>query len=106
MGPGGRVAAALGGMLVLVLALNRFFFVSRFSIDGEGITARYPLKRMSLQWKNLRRFAHDARGGYLSTRAVRSRMDAYSGMHVMFGDCRETVISLIQKCLREKEGEG
>ncbi len=34
--------------VVLLVSLNRFFFPSRFTIDGEGITARYPLRRQRL----------------------------------------------------------
>jgi hypothetical protein len=55
----------------LVLALNRFFFPSRFVIDAEGITACYPVRRLRLKWAELRRFAHDKSGAFLSTRAVR-----------------------------------
>ncbi len=31
-------------LVVLVAALNRFYFPSRFSIDHGGITARHPLR--------------------------------------------------------------
>ena len=83
-------------ILVLVLALNRFFFPSRFTIDQHGITARYPLQRRRLEWHQLRRFVHDARGGYLSTRASASRLDPYRGLHLLFGNRRSRVIERIQ----------
>ena len=90
--PGWSLLAAL----VLVAALNRFFFPSRFTIDANGITARYPLGRRRLEWHRLRRFLHDARGGYLSTRATASRLDAYRGTHLLFGSSRARVVELIQ----------
>lgn len=94
---------AWGGvsLVVLVGGLNRFFFPSRFVIDEEGITARYPLRRMTLRWKELRRFVHDRHGGYLSTRMRSSRMDAYKGMHILFGNKRDAVIECITRHMSE-----
>jgi hypothetical protein len=78
--------------LVLVLALNRFYFRSRFVIDDEGITAAYLLRRQRMRWAELRRFVCDDAGAYLSTRARRSWLDAYRGLHVLFGRHRHDVV--------------
>ena len=83
-------------VIVLVAALNRFFFPSRFSIDPDGITARYLLRTQRYRWKDLRRFVVDKRGGYLSTRSRRSWLDAYRGLHVLFGEHRTSVIERIR----------
>ena len=88
---------------VLVLALNRFFLPSRFSIDGEGITAFFPLRKRRFRWNEIRRFVHDDHGGYLSTRARRSRLDAYSGLHVLFGDRDREVIEQIRSRIEPGE---
>ena len=107
---GAGVIAAVGGaaylsfgagwsilsVIVLVVALNRFFFPSRFTIDPEGITARYPLRTQRFRWGDLHRWAVDRHGCYLSTRARRSRLDAYRGMHVLFGRHREAVLDGIR----------
>ncbi len=82
---------------VLALALNRFFLPSRFTIDGEGITAQYPLRRQRFRWADLRRVASDAHGAYLGTRVRRSWLDAYRGVHVLFGDQGETVMRHIRR---------
>jgi hypothetical protein len=99
--PAWMVPAALGAAAVLILATNRFFFPSRFTIDEEGITARYPLRTMHRKWTELRRFVHDRDGGYLSRRARASRLDGYQGMHILFGDQRDVVIDRIRRFLRE-----
>jgi hypothetical protein len=94
--------SSLWGVLavaLLMLALNRFFFPSRFIIDGEGITAHYPLRRKRLCWTDLRRFARDESGGYLSTRVRPSRLDAYRGMHILFGREREAILTRIREHL-------
>ena len=99
---------AAASLVVLVLALNRFFLPSQFVIDAEGITARYPLRRQRIRWANLRRFVHDKHGGYLSTRSRRSRFDAYSGMHVLFGPHpqRDTIIQEIESHVSDTATQG
>ena len=95
----GNPAWAGLSIVVLVLALNRFFFPSRYTIDEEGITANYPLRKVRLLWKDLKRFVHDQHGGYLSTRARASRLDAYQGMHILFDDQRDRIIECIDRLL-------
>lgn len=93
-----RVVGVVAG-LVLVASLHRFFFPSRFEIDADGITARYLLRTQRFPWSRLRRFTHDQRGGYLSSRGRASRFDAYRGLHILFGDQRERVVGLIRSHL-------
>jgi hypothetical protein len=96
---------ALIAVLVLILALNRFFFPSRFIVDGEGITAHYPMRRRRCRWQDLRRFVHDDRGGYLSTRALPSRLDAFRGLHVLFGAERARVVAEIRRHMVAQEAQ-
>jgi hypothetical protein len=109
------LAAAAGQMMqslwwtifalaLFLVFLNRFFFPSRFVIDEEGITARYPLRRLRLRWTDLRRFVHDRYGAFLSTRARRSWLDGYRGMHILFGDQRQAVLDRIRAHLPEGAG--
>ena len=87
---------ALLALVVLAGSLNRFMLCSRFSIDAQGITADYPLRTQTLEWRDVRRFERDRFGGFLSTRAVPSRLDAYRGMHLLFGDSRDEDIRQIE----------
>jgi hypothetical protein len=89
-------AWSAAAIVVLVVALNRFYFRSRFRIDPEGITARYPLRSRRCRWAEVRRFMVDEHGGYLSTRARRSWLDAYRGLHILFGRQRPEVIERIR----------
>ncbi len=100
----GSIAWGVVSLAVMVAGLNRFFFTSRFVIDDEGITASYPMRRLHLRWAELRRFMHDRHGGYLSTRARASRLDAYKGMHILFGDRRDAVIECIKRHMSEARG--
>ena len=46
-------AWSAAAIVVLVVALNRFYFRSRFRIDPEGITARYPLRSQRCRWADV-----------------------------------------------------
>jgi hypothetical protein len=95
-GLGGALAWSGGAAALLVLSTHRFYLPSRYAIDDEGITAISWLGRRHLRWADLRRFTCDANGGYLSTRARPSRLDAFKGMHVLFGDQRDEVVAAIR----------
>lgn len=92
---------AAAAAIVLVLSLRRFFFPSSYAIDGQGITARSALTTRRLRWAHARRFLTDGNGGYLSSRANRSWLDAYRGMHVLFGRHRDEVLGRISDHLRD-----
>lgn len=97
----GSVAWSLLAVVVLVLALNRFYFPSRFEIDQDGISARYLLSRDRYEWASVRRFLWDARGAYLSTRRKSSWLDAYRGLTVLFGNHQAEIMKLIRRHMDE-----
>ncbi len=90
----GLVAATL-----LVLSLHRFFFPSTFTIAADGIEASFFFGSQRYQWKDIRRFYHDKHGAFLSTRSKPSWLDAYRGMHLLFGTAREEVLRRIRQRL-------
>jgi hypothetical protein len=90
---------------LMVLGLNRFFFPSRFRIDEEGITAEFPMRSRRFAWVELQRFAHGPRGGYLSSRSRPSRLEGRRGLHILFGEARESVVPRIEARLPEGAGE-
>ena len=75
---------AVGSVLLLTLALHKFYFVSTFEVDDEGISTVHFMTSQRMRWEHVRRFLHDERGGYLSRRAVRNRLDAWQGMHLQW----------------------
>ena len=92
----GSRAWAVVSAVILVMSLNRFFFASEFSLDDEGITARWPFRRQKRRWDEIRRFDHGRHGGTLSRRAVRNRLDSFQAMPVLFGRDSHDVVSAIR----------
>ena len=86
-------------VIILFVALNRFFMPSRFIVTDEGIRAQYPLSQRFIRWADVRRFASDANGGFLSTRASASMLDSIKGMHLMFGEVREEAMAALRRHL-------
>ena len=90
--------------LVLIVSLNRFFFPSRFTIDGNGVAANYLFGSRRFDWSEIRRFQHDRHGVYLSTRATASRLDAYRGIQLLFGRSKDEVLRRVQSQLPQSGG--
>ncbi len=67
-----------------------------YIIDSQGIVAKYLFRKQRYLWKNIRRFNYTKYGGYLSGRKQSSRLDAFRGMHILFGSHRDDVIFKIQ----------
>lgn len=79
-----------------LVTLQRFFLPSEFCIDEDGVTAKFTFTSLKYAWKEIRRFQHDGRGAFLSTRRCPSLFDSFRGMHLMFADNREQVIERIE----------
>jgi hypothetical protein len=92
---------SIAAAAALIVSLNRFFFPSEFTIDQNGIRSRELLRRKLLRWSDVRRFAHDANGGFLSRRSRPSWTDSHAGMHILFGDRGGEIIGIIQQKLSE-----
>lgn len=94
-----QIAWGLFAILIMVVGCNRFFFPTRYELDAEGITARFPLKTIHYQWTELRRFVYDETGGFLSPRARRSFLDEYRGISLLFPEDAEPIIAEIRQRL-------
>ncbi|MFQ6608212.1 MAG: hypothetical protein ACE5EE_06710 [Fidelibacterota bacterium] len=90
------ILLTLFSIFVLVLQLNRFYFPSSFSINSQGISAKYLLRSQRMNWSKIKRIEQDNYGAYLSKREIPSRWDAFRGMQILFGNEREKVKSLLK----------
>ncbi len=96
----------VGAIVIFGMSLSKFFFVTEFVIDDEGIYAKYPLGKKSLKWGRVKRFVHRDGLGYLSTRSKANRLDGYRGMSIRFGDDGDEVIARIEARVKSgKSGE-
>ncbi len=87
--------AAGGSILFLFLTLNRFFLPTRYRIDEQGVSARFPLGGRALAWSEIRRFPHDREGGYVSPRDRGGALDT-RGISLLFAGRGAAIIALIE----------
>lgn len=88
-----RETWALFVTAVFCLALNRFYFVTRYSISDDEITARLPLLRTrTLRWDEVRRIEIGPNGAWVSPYRRRSWREQRRGVHVLFGRQRERIL--------------
>jgi len=82
----------VGSFVLLILFLNRYFLPSRFEMDAEGITARFPLVRRRLEWRDVHQVVTGRLGAWLSPRRRPSFYDP-RGVQVLYGPERDAVVS-------------
>ncbi|RMF71894.1 MAG: hypothetical protein D6744_17405 [Planctomycetota bacterium] len=82
---------SIGAAVVMCLALSRFFFPTRYRIDGEGVTAWTALTTRSIAWRDVRRIEVGGHAAWISPSRQRNWREARRGVHVLFGDAASDV---------------
>jgi len=96
----------VGAIFIFGTSLSKFFFVTEFVIDDEGIYAKYLTGKKGLKWGRVKRFVHRDGLGYLSTRSKVSWLDGYRGMMIRFGDDGGEVIARIEELVKSGKSGG
>ena len=84
----------MGVLLTAVLlgSLSSSLFTSRFSINAQGVFARYPLRSKFYAWDQIRRVKTFQHVGYLFKRKKPSNLDGWIGLSLYFGAQREEIM--------------
>lgn len=95
----GWVGAALGAGLVLS-AVAEFLLPVRYRLTTHGAYCSYGLARLAIPWPSVRRVILGANSVRLSPFRTPSRLDAFRGVELRFGDAdsdsgRDRVLSII-----------
>jgi hypothetical protein len=86
--------------LVVGVSLRNFLLPGEFRIDSAGVSVRRLAWTRCYPWRDVRRFLHDANGGFISPRARSSVMDLFRGMHLVFDGNRELVVAAVERSMR------
>jgi len=90
---------------VLIATQATFFFPSTFSIDADGIRAKYPIQRKYYRWSQVRRVMFGKDSCCFFTRKKPSTLDGFSGLPVLYGAKRDEIEAVIKQYLPEKVTE-
>ena len=92
------------GVLLLglfIASLSTFLFPSRFKIDDEGMTARYPIRKKYYKWSQVRRAKFFDEACYLFSRKKPSNLDGWSGIAVFYGNQKDEIVASVKAHLQE-----
>jgi hypothetical protein len=97
--------AVLGVALVL-MALSKFFFPSRYRLSEQGAEAHEPLSAgKRLAWSEVRRIVLDRDAAWLSPFRERQARERHRGVGLAFGRHSETVTAWLREMARRLEIE-
>ncbi|MCW5933103.1 MAG: hypothetical protein KIT45_02225 [Fimbriimonadia bacterium] len=80
------------GFWIMLSATADYLFPIRFRIDSEGARQRTAFGLRLLLWSRIKRIRWDTHGVLLSPLAQPSRLDAYRGVYLLYGDDQEAEI--------------
>jgi len=103
---GGDLLWGVTGAVLLLSTLNRWFLPTSYRFDDDVFEAGFPLRRRSVDWKQVRRLVIDPRGGWLSSRRVESRLRAGAGLDLYWGREPDRAMDRLMAAAIAKRDEG
>ncbi len=92
--------------VVLLASLSQFWTVTKYRLDDEGVTIKRPLYTIKKPWSHYRRYAVDKNGVFLSPFPRPSRIDAYRGNYLLFGEAdREKIVEFVKKMMDKRKSD-
>lgn len=83
-------------MVALVASLSDFLFPVTYFITPHGASCKMLLKSSEIKWANVRRCYLDDCGVKLSPLDRTSRVEAFRGVYLRFGDNQDEVIKIVK----------
>ncbi|MEP0764954.1 MAG: hypothetical protein HRF45_00220 [Fimbriimonadia bacterium] len=87
----GSVALAVVGPAVVLGATSEFLLPVRYRIAEDGASARWGINVTHIAWKDVKRARADAHGVKLLPLEKPSRLEAFRGVYLRFGDRKQEV---------------
>jgi len=93
----GTLTFGVIALFLIAASLAEYLFPIRFEIDSQGASARTLTARTRIEWSRVKKYYLDDRGIKLSPLARQTRLEAYRGVYLMFGDRRDEVIEAVKE---------
>jgi len=87
----GSMVLAIIGPAVVLGATSEFLLPVRYRITEEGASARWGINLTKIAWKDVKRVRADVHGLKLSPLEKPSRLEAFRGVYLRFGDRKQEV---------------
>jgi hypothetical protein len=86
--------------VVLFFSMARFYFPVHYRLDDEGVRIRFLGREKARPWSDFRNVYVHRDGIYLAPFEQPSRLDAFRGLGLNFGENGDEVVSFVKKRLR------
>ena len=83
--------------MLLATSQSRYFFPTRYMVDGTGVTVSHLASRKTFEWHQLKRFIVTVDGVFLSPFSSPHRLDAFRGIHLRCIGNRDEVADAIER---------
>lgn len=93
----GSLLSAIIMAFVLFGALSDFFLPVKYTLTTTHVSASTRLGKRTMAWKDVRRCYLDEYGIKISPLRRRSRLEAYRGVYLRFGDRKEEVLDAVKR---------
>jgi hypothetical protein len=80
----------------LTASLSRYFFPTRYALDGDGVSTQHLGLKQRRSWAEFRRADEHRDGIFLSPSARPSRLDSFRGVFLRFAQNREDVVRFVR----------
>mgnify|MGYP006972338587 CR=1 FL=1 len=88
------------GLIVLFLimaSLAEYLFPIRYQLDERGASARTLTSLTRIEWRRVKKYYLDDHGIKLSPLSRQTRLEAYRGVYLRFGDRRDEIIRAVKE---------
>ena len=80
----------------LTVSLSRYFFPTRYVLDGEGVSSEHLGLKQRRSWAKFRRADEYREGIFLCPSVRPGRLDSFRGVFVRFDQNREEVVRFVR----------
>jgi len=88
-------------IVVLLCSLSSFLLPVRYAFYSDRVTIHYFLGKRSKTWQSFRNYYVDKNGVLLSPFPQPSRLDAFRGIYIRFGNNQREIIDYIKQKLQK-----
>ena len=94
------VFAVLGAAIILI-STAEFWLGTSYKLDPKGASARTGASMTGLEWPDVKRAVAEKDGIKLSPLGTSSRLEAFRGVFLKYGDHKEQVTDMVRRWLPE-----
>lgn len=92
----GNVSLGIIALLLVIASLAEYVFPIRYQLDEQGAQVRTLTGSARIEWRRVKKYYLDDGGIKLSPLSRQTRLEAYRGVYLRFGDRKHEVIEVVK----------